>query len=116
MDEHKEIEALELELINPVIRKKAERLNLLISDDFEEVSSSGMVYRKTDILQILAREEPVAYELSGFVFTKLAKDCILVKYGARSPEKNTLRASIWVKSNGNWQIIHHQATVIPDTV
>ena len=114
MDEYSKIKSLELELVNPDARKDVRRLNELISDEFEEFGSSGVIYRKQDILSFLPQEEPVKYELSDFTFKRLSEGCILVKYRSVISGKHTFRSSIWINDNGSWQMLHHQATVICD--
>lgn len=111
MEDYNEIKSLELELVSPDTRKDTARLSELISDDFEELGSSGRVYRKQDILNALPKEDSVNYELSDFTFNELSTGCILVKYRSIVSGKHALRSSIWVNSNGHWQIIHHQSTV-----
>lgn len=114
MDDYEEIKKLEMELAGPATRKDANRLSLLISNDFEEFGSSGQSYNKSDILKLLSNSELVPYKLTEFVFKRLSNDCILVKYKCTSIDKSTFRTSIWIKSTGNWQVLYHQATVIPN--
>ena len=116
MEDYSEIKLLELELANPDTRKNLARLNDLISDDFEEYGSSGRVYRKQNVLNALPKEEPTNYELSSFTFYELSKNCILVKYKSIVSGNHALRSSIWVKHNNQWQMLHHQATVVPTAI
>ena len=113
MEEYDEINSLELELVNPETRKNVARLNELISDDFEEFGSSRKVYRKQDILNSLPFSDSVGYDLSGFTFKELSSDCVLVKYESVVSGLHARRSSIWVKKEGQWQMLHHQSTVIP---
>jgi hypothetical protein len=111
-----EIELLELELVNPKIRKDSARLNELIADDFEEFGSSGRVYKKEDVLHYLPQEEFVDYKLSNFSFKELGASCMLVKYQSIVGGKRAYRSSIWVKNSGQWQLVHHQATVVHNAI
>ena len=111
MDDHEIIKSLELELVNPATRKNTDRLDALLSDDFEEFGSSGRVYSKQDILRILPSSNSVSYKLSGFRFVDLSKDCILAKYRAVTSGADSYRTSIWLKTINGWQMIHHQSTV-----
>ena len=114
MDDYEEIQKLEIELADPFVRKDINRLSLLIADDFKEFGSDGKSYNKDNILELLPDSESVSYQLSEFEFKNLAKDCVLVRYRSSSLDENTFRTSIWTKTAGNWQIVHHQSTIIPN--
>ena len=116
MEEYDEIKSLELELVNPETRKNVARLSELISDDFEEFGSSGKAYRKQDVLNSLPLSEPVSYELSCFTFRELSNHCILVKYSSIVSGVHARRSSIWVKQEGQWKMLHHQSTVVPNAI
>ena len=111
MDDHDIIKSLELELVNVATRKNKDRLCELLSDDFEEFGSSGKVYSKRDILNILPSSKSVIYELNDFRFINLSGDCILAKYKANTSGVGSYRTSIWVKNVNGWQMLHHQSTV-----
>ena len=113
MDDFTEIKQLEIELADPETRKDVDRLDLLISEDFEEFGSSGKSYKKKDILKILPNSDTVEYEMSDFRFKTLSEDSVLVKYKYASPKIGTFRSSIWIRVSGKWQLLHHQSTVIP---
>lgn len=117
VETYEEIKALELEFMKPETRQDVVRLNEMISENFEEFGGSGRVYRKQDMLNLLPQQELASnYVLSDFTFKQLCNNCILVKYRSSISGKNALRSSIWVNSNGCWQILHHQATVVDDAV
>ena len=105
------IQNLEIELANLSNRNNIEFLSDSIHDEFEEIGSSGRVYKKEDILN-----EPISnkneYDLVNFTFKQLSTDCILVKYITTSNSIKALRSSIWKYEKGKWQMLHHQATLI----
>jgi len=106
----------ELQLVDPVCRKNRKLLESLLADAFEEFGSSGRVYRKADVLARFALESGTRYTLSDFRFVDLAPDCILVKYRSVHSGTHAHRSSIWKNIGGNWQMLHHQSTVVPDAV
>ncbi|WP_100642626.1 DUF4440 domain-containing protein [Alteromonas facilis] len=106
------IRNLELELNDPAIRKDKQRLAALISEDFEEIGKSGRKFTKSDIINELVNEEPVAFSTHDFNFIVLAEDCILVKYQTTIDQQSAYRCSIWKRVNNNWQIKYHQGTSI----
>lgn len=115
MDEYELLQELELELVQSATRRNVTRLSELLDDGFEEFSSSGKCYRKQDVLGSLPKENKVDYKLSNFEFKTLSKDCVLVKYTSTSNNSVALRSSIWINNSGNWQMLHHQATVVQNS-
>ncbi|MDR5866131.1 nuclear transport factor 2 family protein [Halomonas koreensis] len=117
MDSFQEIKSLELELVDPEIRKNVTRLQELLSDDFLEFGSSGMVIRKRDILDCADTPSATTYQLSDFEFKTLGNEHILVTYRSVTSDREIAnRSSIWVKQDGRWQMLHHQSTVVPSAI
>ena len=110
------IEQLEIELLQPKIRKSKERLNELLADNFFEFGMSGDKYTKQDILNILPQSKGIRYEGTDFESVEISPNTILLTYRASVENTNTnkkiwtLRSSIWQKRNDNWQMIFHQGT------
>lgn len=114
----KTIYELELSLLTPEVRMSVDKLNNLLSDDFIEFGSSGLVYDKKEILERLpTSSEKVEYVLTDFIIQILADDVVFATYKTDRIINNTdkitsLRSSIWKKINGNWQMFFHQGTPI----
>jgi len=112
------IKKFELELLKPEIRRDKARLNELLSEDFFEVASTGVILRKKDILKNLPKEEKIKWNVSNFNIREVSKDLILVTYIAKRKDlKNnkvisSLRSSLWKNKKGNWQIVFHQGTLL----
>lgn len=109
---HEILESLERELVSPSTRKDWTRMKELLADDFIEYGSSGKVFQKSDVLGSL--DTGADYTLSNFTFSDLAEDVTLVKYKSIVSGQTALRSSIWVQIRGAWQLLHHQATVVPN--
>ena len=116
MDIFDKLKRFELDLVNPKVRKNVSRLNDLIADDFEEIGSSGSVYTKPDILDMLPQESDVCYQLYSFRFTALSSTTVLVKYTAEVEGVITHRSSIWIKNAELWQMLYHQSTVSENVI
>jgi hypothetical protein len=109
-----ELQGLEEELLVPAVRKST-RLAELLADDFMEFGSSGRVYTKCDLVAVLQAESPVSQTTSDFKVTSLAPDVALLTYRIHrhsQPAVRTLRASVWRRAMGRWQMVFHQATII----
>ena len=106
---------LEESLLVPTIRKSTQLLDLL-ADEFIEFGSSGRVYTKDDLVAVLQAESPVVQTTSDLQVTTLAPDVALLTYKIRrhsEPVVDTLRSSLWRRSNGKWQMVFHQGTLTP---
>lgn len=118
MEIFREIENLERELVDPKIRKDIGRIQERLFDEFVEFGSSGRVILKSDVIADANQSRMSTYQLSDFRFKLLGDSHILVAYSSVvSPSQQVaLRSSIWISENGRWQMLHHQATVVPDSI
>lgn len=112
-----EIKELELKLLNPAVRKSASILSNILSDDFIEFGSSGKTYNKQQTIDALQNEKTVTINISDFKIRSISPDVLLALYTAEkivstNYSKNSLRSSLWIKQNDNWQIMFHQGTNI----
>jgi hypothetical protein len=110
-----ELKGLEEELLLPAVRKST-RLTELLADEFIEFGSSGRIYTRSDLVELLQAESPVAQTTSDFKVISLAPDVALLTYKLRrhsDPEVKTLRSSVWQRTRGRWQMVFHQGTVAP---
>ncbi|APO74462.1 NTF2 domain-containing protein [Rhizobium etli 8C-3] len=116
-----EIRVLEEALHRLDIRRSRTALEKLLSEDFLEFGSSGAIYRRKEIIDLLVREsdsedpgELLAYDYS---LTIISSDAVLLTYRTRRTrgdgfERHVLRSSIWKHSETGWQMLFHQGTVI----
>ncbi len=105
-----ELFELETSLHKKEIRNSPAAVAALLADDFTEFGSSGRVYDKSAIIELL-RTEAVAADhkvtVENFAVRALSPDVALVTYLA---SKRTLRSSIWRLSDSRWEMIFHQGT------
>jgi hypothetical protein len=111
------LRALEVELHQPAARSSPTRLAELIHDDFLEFGRSGAAYDKPEILRLLLSATQHAEVFSdNFAVRRLSTDVALLTYRAAHVQADgtldrfTLRASIWQRVDGGWQISFHQGT------
>ena len=109
---------LEISLLTPAVRASAEKLNILLADDFREFGSSGEVYNKQNILEQLPKATQMArgeFFVSDFQVQHLAEDIVLAtfttdKISSDNSRVVSLRSSIWKKTGKGWQMVFHQGT------
>lgn len=113
---HAELHQLEMEVLSPATRGDSARMGELLRDDFIEFGSSGRVYQKTMLIEMLIREEHARVLIRDFAVREIAEDAALVTYrtvGQAGQEAR--RSSVWVKSGGRWQMVFHQGTRLPNS-
>jgi hypothetical protein len=113
---------LERQLMDPVFRKNREHVSALLAEDFREFGSSGCLWSRAAILDLLAGEEAyTAPEIEGFAVQRLGPEMALVTYrtvrvsAESGAPQASLRSSLWVLRENRWQILFHQGTKIPDS-
>ncbi|MFQ5522742.1 MAG: DUF4440 domain-containing protein [Acidimicrobiia bacterium] len=110
-----ELEEAESALLDPEVRADPQALDSLIADDFMEVGSSGRIYDKKTLIELITGEEHVPVLIRDFSTRELASDVVLVTYRSVGQSgRAARRSSIWVCNDGSWQIVFHQGTLLPN--
>lgn len=115
-----ELWALEFALIVPDGRE-AEVLERHIATDFHEFGASGQRLSYDDALAVVrgrasAPSGDNLADLTRVSAVLLAADVALLTYRLSTPERRTLRSSIWRRNDHRWVMVFHQGTIIPDEV
>lgn len=114
-EEH--LKSLEQRLLDPEIRKSAAEVGALLADEFREFVSTGEIYNKSQIIELLQKAPTTASSLTEFKTLLLAPDVALATFfyfrGAAQdrPAAKSIRSSIWKRMNGRWQMVFHQGTL-----
>jgi hypothetical protein len=96
-----ELEALEMELLDPEARGDPERLDLLLGNDYVEFGSSGRVYHKKLLIDMLINEAHAKVVIRDFDIRELSLDVALVTYrSVGGGGRETRRSSVWIKRAG----------------
>lgn len=107
---------LEQRLLQPEVRKSIDDLMSLLADDFLEFGSSGRIFNKQQVIEILSHAPRERMTLKDFQAKTLAPNVVLttfrlVKHNESSEEMtNSLRSSIWKLIDGKWKMVFHQGT------
>jgi hypothetical protein len=110
---------LEMLLLDPAVRRDRARVSELLADDFFEFGSSGRVWKRDEILDLLAGEQYSAPVVEDFACHRVAEDVVLATYrtvrvNAGSGRRETaLRSSLWSKRARKWVVRFHQGTRVP---
>ena len=102
-------------LLQPEIRRSADRIAALLAEEFVEFASSGKIYTKHQVITAIQHEESVPIEMQDIHAAEIAPDTVLVTYRvvhAGSDRSTSLRSSLWKQIKGSWQIVFHQGTPV----
>ena len=112
-----QLQTLEVELHHPGVRCSRQRLKELLHPEFHEVGRSGRAYnRETIINYLVSQESPPAVDSNCFVVAALGSGVALLTYRSAHLQadkglvNHTLRSSLWIKTETDWQLRYHQAT------
>lgn len=108
----KKIEASELALLDPSVRRDKDRVAAFLDDEFIEFGASGRVYTKPEILAFLSEERSLQPTVADMKTTFIAPDIALVTYRILG-KRESLRSSLWRKRDGQWRMVFHQGTLVP---
>jgi hypothetical protein len=111
---------LERQLMDPAFRRNREQVSALLAEDFREFGSSGHVWSRATILDLLASEEAYTVPVvEDFAMQQISPETALVTYRtlsagtASDAPQITLRSSLWVLRKNRWQVLFHQGTKVP---
>jgi ribonuclease HI len=103
----------EMELLDPDVRANPVRVRDLLHDDFVEFGSTGKVYNKRLLLDMLKGEKAAKVVIREFSVRQLAADTALVTYRTVGESgQEARRSSVWIRSDGAWKLAFHQGTRI----
>jgi len=110
------LQACEQALLDPALRRDRKRVSALLTEDFLEFGSSGRVWTRKQILELLETEDYQPPTMEDFECALVADGIALVTYrtvradAVTSEKAATLRSSLWTKESGTWRVRFHQGT------
>lgn len=111
-----ELRILEMSLLEPGMRADRSKVGPLIHPDFVEFGSSGNRYNREQILTQMSDETSAPTLIRDFEARMFADGVVLCTYRSIGHGgREVRRSSVWVNSEGQWQIVFHQGTRIPDS-
>jgi hypothetical protein len=112
---------LETALHKNEVRSSPQAVAALLADDFIEFGSSGRIFTKAAIIEVLKNESvDQLIHVERFQVRELSPEIALVTYLASRADPygsisvRALRSSLWKREEGGWRMIFHQGTRIPD--
>lgn len=112
-----QLRRLEESLLDCAIRRDRRRLRELLAEDFSEFGSSGRVWTRSGIIELLSAETAfIPPAIEDFQCTLLADQVALCTYRTVRIDPHSgevlasLRSSIWTSESGVWRMRFHQGT------
>ncbi|MCC2031030.1 nuclear transport factor 2 family protein [Microbacterium allomyrinae] len=106
--------ASELELLDPDVRRNADRVRTVLHPDFAEIGRSGRRWTQVDTIAALEQEEGrVAPETDEWMFNQVPPGLVLVTFRISTPAASSRHASLWDVSGSAPVILCHQGTPLP---
>lgn len=108
---------LEMELMQPEVRRNRTRVDALLDPEFVEIGASGRLWSRQQILDLLAStqhyEPPQIADFQLRILTPpTAPQLALVTYRTLSTQRGVvLRSSLWRRHDAQWRCLFHQGTV-----
>lgn len=102
---------LELQLLNPDVRRDSAAVLELLHPDFTEIGASGRVWTREGVFEAIAGDDQltVASDMSA---CQVTSGVVLLTYRADRPQRSTRRSSVWIRSEGGrWLLRFHQGTI-----
>ena len=100
-------------MLDPDVRSDPGHVRELLHDEFIEFGSTGRVYNKKILLDMLRHERPSTVVIRDFTVRQLASDTALVTYRTVGQSgQEARRSSVWIRQDGVWKMAFHQGTRI----
>jgi hypothetical protein len=112
----RDLRGREVALLNPAVRRDRALVEILLDEDFLEFGSSGRVWTRDQIFELLTTETYTPPHIEDFSCTLLAPDVALITYRAvrtdvgSGLQSSSLRSSIWTNRSRAWRLRFHQGT------
>lgn len=93
----------------------------IAADDFEQIGASGLIYPRERMVDMAVDrhergEAGQGLEVEDFTVREVGAHVFLASYTLHQPDGNLRRSSrrttIWSNASGNWQVLHHQGTMV----
>lgn len=111
-----QLRGLEELLLSSQSRKSMELISSLLDDSFVEFGSSGQVYNRMQTMSAIKDDPTAEWHIKGYRVTFLSSNIALATFRTVKADKEnnnkveSLRSSIWRKTNSKWKLVFHQGT------
>ena len=114
---NKHLHMLELQLLQPEVRRSSSELGRLLHRDFLEFGSSGKIWNKEQtITALVAENSDEVFSIHKLRMQNLSDNAVLVTYKCVAEARKciALRSSVWRHDGDLWKLFFHQGTLAQD--
>ncbi len=113
-----EVLQLERELQTAECRRDRARVSALLAEDFTEVGASGRVWDRPLTLELLGAEseDDAVIEVHDLTGRVLGDGFIMTRWDSDRGGRRARRTSLWRRDCAGWRLVHHQGTLLPESV
>ena len=102
---------LEERLLHPDREPDRTALIPLFAEEFREFCSSGRIFSRQQVIDVLLNSEPRPATISHFFVERLSENVALATYRATTTIAVSHRSSLWILRDNRWQLLFHQGTI-----
>lgn len=111
----KQIQQLELRLLQSDLTAYPELIDELLAENFEEIDSKGEIRTRNDVIDwLLHKDKRIQWIFKDFRIKALTDDMVLAIYSVHKPDRmkgaGSIRTSIWQYRKNQWKMVFHQAS------
>jgi len=113
-----EVLQLERELQTAECRRDRARVIALLAEDFREIGASGRVWDLASALQLLGAEsrDDAAIEVHDLTGRVIGDGFVMACWVSDRGGRQARRTSLWRREPAGWRLVHHQGTLLPESV
>ncbi len=113
----KQIQQLELKLLQSDLIAHPGLIDELLAESFEEIDSNGEIRTRDDVVGwLLHKDKYIQWIFKDFRIKALTNDVVLAIYSLHKPDQpgtdytGSTRTSIWQCQKNQWKMVFHQAS------
>lgn len=103
-------------------RRDFEDVESALALGFHEISASGQLLSKRQVLERMQFVHVLDYSLQNIRVLPIDSRCVVLtyvitmrrRYKGAEYSGSSYRSSTWIEHNGTWRIFFHQGTPVPD--
>jgi hypothetical protein len=119
LEEH--LIAKEMDIVAAQERRDFSAVAAVLAEEFHEIGSSGKLFSKSEVLNAIQEVRIIDYSFDHFKLLPIDDEYVILTYIAtvkRSHQgkehcNRAHRSSTWMKRDGSWLVVFHQATPLP---
>ncbi len=113
-----EVLQLERELQTAECRRDRARVIALLAEDFTEIGASGRVWDLASAIELFGAEsgDDAAIKVHDLTGRVIGDGFVMACWDSDRGGRRARRTSLWRRDSAGWRLVHHQGTLLPESV